>query len=328
MAFIFIIFSYVFTWKSKNALSPEGAAGCQSAIFSSKLLLTGVLDSKPSCTSYLVSMGIEMNWNLTRFRGFTLTIHKRVSKGIKRVCRILSNNITTLVYVQHQSFIWHSAWPHFLATLHRSAVGWEAARLLLPLSHQITMLSKNLSSSSHVYFYLRKASRRRRRYVQVSKIPTESHAPLFARPLLGPPENWADTSVSHRADDIWYFMFSCKAMLGVLWLAPLSDLACWAGASKTHNPMASAQSFNGWIWTTSMSGLLDCWNPATIGFDPNLFTSKAPIDQKKSAVDFRAHQSDFFGHRPKKKKFHLQFTTQDWIEIHHTRTLSATLSPI
>ena len=195
--------------------------------------------------SNLVSIGIEMNWNFTRFRGFTQTIHKRVSKGIKRICRILSNTITTLVYVQHQSFIWHSAWPHFLATLHRSAVGWEAARLLLPLSHQITMFSKNLSSSSHVYFYLRKASRRRRRYVQVSKTPTESHAPLFARHLLGPPENWADTSVSHRAYDIWYFMFSCKAMPGVLWLAPLSDLACWAGASKTQNPMASAQSFNG-----------------------------------------------------------------------------------
>lgn len=241
--------------------------------------------------SNLVSIGIEMNWNFTRFRGFTQTIHKRVSKGIKRVCRILSNTITTLVYVQHQSFIWHSAWPHFLATLHRSAVGWEAARLLLPLSHQITMFSKNLSSSSHVYFYLRKASRRRRRYVQVSKTPTESHAPLFARHLLGPPENWADTSVSHRAYDIWYFMFSCKAMPGVLWLAPLSDLACWAGASKTQNPMASAQSFNGLDMDdlhVRIAGLesSDHW------FRSQPFHQQsAKLTKKKIAVDFRAHQS-------------------------------------
>ena len=38
-----------------------------------------------------------------------------------------------------------------------------------------------------------------------------------------------------------------------------------------------------WIWTTSMSGLLG-WNPATIGFDPNLFTSKAPNWPKKRSL--------------------------------------------
>ena len=52
------------------------------------------------------------------------------------------------------------------------------------------------------------------------------------------------------------------------------------GRASHANPMASAQSFNGWIWTTSMSGLLDCWNPAmTIGFDPN-FTRKRQLTKK------------------------------------------------
>ena len=272
--------------------------------------------------SNLVSIGIEMNWNFTRFRGFTQTIHKRVSKGIKRVCRISSNNITTLV--QHQSLICHSAWPHFLATLHRSAVGWEAARLLLPLSHQITMFSKNLSSSSHVYFYLRWASRRRRRYVQVSKTPTESHAPLFARRLLGPSENWEDTSVSHRAYDIWYFMFSCKAMPGVLWLAPPVIWRVGQGFSRKPNGFCSELQ---WMdmddFHVRIAGLLESSNDHW--FRSQLH-QKAPIDKKKRC-GFQS-SSERLCFLALKNKFHLQFTTQDWIEIHHTRTLWATLSPI
>ena len=266
-----------------------------------------------------------MNWNFTRFRGFTQTIHKRVSKGIKRVCRILSNNITTLVYVQHQSLIWHSAWPHFLATLHRSAVGWEAARLLLPLSHQITMFSKNLSSSSQVYFFF--WGRLLEDVEDMFKSPKLQQNPMHhcLQGVYLDRRRIERILLSHTEPMIFDISCSLARPCQVFFDWRLQWFGVLGRASHA-NPMASAQSFNGWIWTTSMSGLLDCWNPAmTIGFDPN-FTRKRQLTQKKRC-GFQS-SSELLFVTGLKNKFHLQFTTQDWIEIHHTRTIWATLSPI
>ena len=50
MVFIFIIFSHVFTWKSKNALSPEGAAGCQSQKICQRLVRVLRVVPKVLCT--------------------------------------------------------------------------------------------------------------------------------------------------------------------------------------------------------------------------------------------------------------------------------------